>query len=78
MESKETQTPKTENNVPPNAPSNMHSKQPGESEPLTKAQADSVITREELPALPFRIVVTLVTLALLLFAAYIYYGNINP
>ncbi len=56
----------------------MHSKQPGESQPLTKAQADSVITREDLPALPFRLVVTLVTVALLLFAAYIYYGNINP
>ncbi len=78
MESKETHSTKTENDVPPNAPSNMHSKQPGESQPLTKAQADSVITREDLPALPFRIVVTLVTLALLLFAAYIYYGNINP
>ena len=78
MESKEPHSTKTENDVPPNAPSNMHSKQPGESQPLTKAQADSVITREDLPALPFRIVVTLVTLALLLFAAYIYYGNINP
>ena len=53
MESKETPTPKTENNVPPNAPSKMHSTQPGESQPLTKAQADSVITRENLPALPF-------------------------
>ena len=78
MESKETPTPKTENNVPPNAPSKMHSTQPGESQPLTKAQADSVITRENLPALPFRIVVTLVTLALLLFAAYIYYSNTSP
>ena len=78
MESKETQTTTTENNVPPNAPSNMHSTKPGESQPLTKAQADSVITRENLPALPFRIVVTLVTLALLLFAAYIYYGNTSP
>lgn len=56
----------------------MHSTQPGESQPLTKAQADSVITRENLPALPFRIVVTLVTLALLLFAAYIYYSNTSP
>ena len=77
MESKETPTPKMENNVPPNAPSNMHSKQPGESQPLTKAQADSVITREDLPALPFRLVVTLGTLALLLFLASTYYGNIN-
>ena len=77
MESKETQTTKTENNVPPNAPSNMHSTQPGESQPLTKAQADSVITREDLPALPFRLVVTLGTLALLLFLASTYYGNIN-
>lgn len=78
MESKETQTTKTENDVPPNAPSHMHSNKPGESEPLTKAQADSVLTREDLPAFPFRIVVTLVTLAILLFAAYIYYGNLNP
>ena len=78
MESQETQITKTENNLPPNAPSNMHSKEPGSSEPLTKAQADSVLAREDLPAFPFRIVVTLVILAILLFAAYIYYGNITP
>lgn len=78
MESKDTQTTKTENNVPSNAPSHMHSTKSGKSEPLTKAQADSVLTRENLPALPFRILVTLVILAILAFAAYIYYGNINP
>ena len=78
MESKETQTTKTEDNLPPNAPSQMHSKKPGESQPLTKAQADSVITREDLPALPFRILVTLVILGLLSFAAYIYYSNTSP
>lgn len=78
MESKETQTTKTENNLPPNAPSHMHSNKPGKSEPLTKAQADSVLTREDLPAFPFRIAVTLVILAVLLFAAYVYYSNINP
>jgi hypothetical protein len=78
MESKETQTTKTESNVPPNAPSHLHSKKPGESSPLTKAQADSVLTREDLPTSPFRIVVTLVILAILLLAAYVYYSNINP
>ncbi len=78
MESKETQTTKTEDNLPPNAPSQMHSKQPGKSEPLTKAQADNVLTREDLPALPFRILVTLVILGLISFAAYIYYSNISP
>lgn len=78
MESKETHSTKTENNVPPNAPSQMHSKKQGESKPLTKAQAESVITREDLPAFPFRITITLVIVAALLFAAYIYYSNISP
>ena len=77
MESKQSQTT-TEDNVLPNAPSGMHSKKPGESEPLTKAQAESVITREDLPALPFRITVTLTIIGALLFAAFIYYSNISP
>ncbi|MBD1923764.1 hypothetical protein H6F77_22240 [Microcoleus sp. FACHB-831] len=47
------------------------------SEPITQVQRDSVITREDLPAKPFRIGVTLVTLgALLLFFAF-YFGIIN-
>lgn len=77
MESKETQTT-TKDNVLPNAPSGMHSKKQGEFEPLTKAQAESVITREDLPAFPFRITVTLTIVAALLFAAFIYYSNISP
>jgi len=52
-------------------------KKPGLSSPLTKAQADSVLTREDLPA-SHSIVVTLVILTILLLAAYIYYSNINP
>jgi hypothetical protein len=78
MESNETHSTKTEDNLLPNAPSQMHSTKPGESELLTKAQAESVITREDLPANPFRITVTLVILAALLLAAYIYYSNISP
>ena len=78
MKSKETPSTKTENNVPPNAQTDLHSRKPGETEPLTKAQADSVVTREDLPAKPFRIAVTLAVLAILLFGAYVYYSNISP
>jgi hypothetical protein len=47
------------------------------SEPITQVQRDSVITREDMPAKPFRIGVTLVTLgSLLLFFAF-YFGIIN-
>lgn len=46
-------------------------------EPITQVQRDSVITREDMPAKPFRIGVTLVTLgSLLLFFAF-YFGIIN-
>lgn len=65
-------------NVPPNAPTDLHSRKPGFSEPLTKAQADSVVTREDLPAKPFRIALTLAVLVILLFGAYVYYSNISP
>ena len=78
MEPKETASTKTEDNALPNAPSGMHSNKPGESEPLTKAQAESVITREDLPAFGFRIALTLAIIAALLFAAFIYYSNISP
>lgn len=78
MEPKETPSTKTEDNALPNAPSGMHSKKPGESETLTKAQAESVITREDLPAFPFRIAITLVLVAALLFAAFVYYSNTSP
>jgi hypothetical protein len=78
MEFNETLSTKTEDNVLPNTPSQMHSTKPGESQPLTKAQAQSVITREDLPAKSFRITIALVIVAALLFAAYIYYSNISP
>lgn len=78
MEPNQTAATKPEDNALPNAPSGMHSNKPGESEPLTKAQAESVITREDLPAFPFRIAITLVTIAALLFAAFIYYSNTSP
>lgn len=42
------------------------------------AQAESVITREDLPAFGFRIALTLAIIAALLFAAFIYYSNISP
>lgn len=48
------------------------------SEPITKVQADSVLTRQQLPNLAFRISVSLVLLVLLLFVAALYYGTINP
>lgn len=48
------------------------------SEPMTQVQADSVLTREQLPNVGFRIGVSLVLLVLLLFVASLYYGIINP
>jgi len=48
------------------------------SEPMTQAQADSVLTREQLPNLGFRIGVSLVLLVLLLVVAVLYHGIINP
>ncbi|WP_250123592.1 hypothetical protein [Chroococcidiopsis sp. CCMEE 29] len=45
---------------------------------MTQAQADSVLTREQLPNLGFRIGVSLVLLVLLLAVAVLYHGIINP
>ncbi len=42
------------------------------------AQAESVITREDLPAFGFRIALTLAIIAALSFAGFIYYSNISP
>lgn len=48
-----------------------------DSEPITQVQRDSVITREDMPAKPFRIGVTLVTLGTLLLFFAFYFGIIN-
>ena len=48
------------------------------SEPITQVQADNVLTREQLPDPRLRITLTVVTLAILLFVAALYFGMINP
>lgn len=48
------------------------------SEPMTQVQADNVLTREQLPDPRLRITLTVVTLAILLFVAALYFGIINP
>ena len=48
------------------------------SEPITQVQADNVLTREQLPDPRLRITLTIVTLAILLFVAALYFGIINP
>lgn len=59
-------------------PSENPQKQANNPEPVTQVQRDSVITREDIPPLGFRIGVTAVGLGILLFVAGLYFGNINP
>lgn len=47
------------------------------SEPITQVQRDSVITSEDLPAKPFRIGVTLVSIGTILLFFAFYFGIIN-
>jgi len=48
------------------------------SEPITQVQADSVLTREQLPDVRLRITLGTIALVTLLFVAALYYGIINP
>jgi len=75
MKSKETQTTKIET-TPPLSKDTTSDITP-KSEPMTQVQADSVLTRQQLPNLAFRIGVTLATVVIFLFFAALYYGIIN-
>ena len=75
MKSKETQTTKIETTAP--LSKDTTSDITPKSEPMTQVQADSVLTRQQLPNLAFRIGVTLATLLIFLFFAALYYGIIN-
>lgn len=71
MQSKENQPKQSERTT-------SHLKPESKSEPMTQVQADSVITREDEPNLGFRLTLTLVTAAILLFVSALYFGLINP
>ncbi|MUL35734.1 hypothetical protein [Gloeocapsopsis dulcis] len=77
MKSDESQAPKTENNVPVAKNTTSHYNPASKSEPLTQVQADSVITREDMPNLGFRITVTAIAIGIILFIIGTYYGIIN-
>jgi len=77
MKSDESQTPKTENNVPIAQNTTSAHNPASKSEPLTQVQADSVITRKDIPNLSFRITVTAIAIAIILFVIGTYYGIIN-
>ena len=77
MKSDQTQTPKTNTTAPLSKKTTSHINPESKSEPMTKVQADNVITREDLPNVGFRITVTIVILALFLFFVATYYGILN-
>ncbi|AFZ31461.1 hypothetical protein Glo7428_2969 [Gloeocapsa sp. PCC 7428] len=77
MKSDESQTPRTENNIPLSTNTTSHYNPASKSEPLTQVQAESVITREDIPNLGFRITVTAIAIGIILFIIGTYYGIIN-
>lgn len=68
----------TATDAPKSSDTTSHHNPQSKSEPMTQVQADSVLTRQQLPNLGFRISVTLVLLISFLFFAALYYGIINP
>lgn len=64
--------------APKSSDTTSHRNPQSKSEPMTQVQADSVLTRQQLPNLGFRIGVTLVLVITSLFVAGLYYGIINP
>jgi hypothetical protein len=78
MESQETWAKKLGNTPPKSKDTTLHINPKSKSEPMTQVQADSVLTREQVPNVWFRIGVSLVLLVPLLCVAAIYYGIINP
>ncbi|MBW4565344.1 MAG: hypothetical protein KME32_30515 [Mojavia pulchra JT2-VF2] len=78
MQSPETQTTNFESTAPLSKDTTSDIKHESKTEPMTQVQADSVLTREQLPNKGFRIALTLVTSVILLSVAAIYFGIIHP
>jgi cytochrome oxidase assembly protein ShyY1 len=80
MQSQESQTTETENNVPltENEPEYINPQKSSQSEPITQIQRDSILTNQDLPDPRLRYGLTLVILTVFLFVVAIYYGIINP
>lgn len=78
MKSQEIQTTNPKTTAPLSSDTTSHRNPKSKTEPMTQIQADSILTREQLPGLAFRIAVNVVILAILLFVASLYYGIINP
>ena len=78
MESQETRTKQLGATAPRSKDTTSHINPKSKTEPMTQVQADSVLTRQQIPNVWFRISVSSVLLALLLFVGGLYYGIINP
>ena len=77
MESQENRSKKLGTTAPKSKDTTSHINPKSKTEPMTQVQADSVLTRQQLPNVWFRIGVSLLLLVLLLFFAALYYGIIN-
>jgi hypothetical protein len=80
VDTRETSRPDPASSTPPALAKDTtsHINPASKSEPITQVQADSVLTREQLPNAGFRITLSIVTLAILVFVAALYFGIINP
>ena len=78
MQSPEPQTTKFESKAPLSNDTTSHIQPESKTEPITQVQADSVLTREQLPNKGFRIALTLVTSVIILSVVAIYFGIIHP
>lgn len=80
IDNRETARPDPASKTPPALANDTtsHINPDSKSEPITQVQADSVLTREQLPNTKFRITLSIVTLAILVFIAALYFGIINP
>jgi hypothetical protein len=78
MQSPEAQTTKFESKDPLSKDTTSHIQPESKTEPITQVQADSVLTREQLPNKGFRIALTLVTSVIILSVVAIYFGIIHP
>lgn len=78
MESQETWAKQLGATAPKSKDTTSHINPKSKTEPLTQVQADTVLTRQQIPNVWFRMSVSLVLLALLLFFGALYYGIINP
>ncbi|MBV9389828.1 MAG: hypothetical protein JOZ78_25675 [Chroococcidiopsidaceae cyanobacterium CP_BM_ER_R8_30] len=79
MKSQESKTAQARTTAPISSDTTSHINPQSKSEPMTQVQADSVLTRQQLPNLGFRLgVITTVFILISLFVIALYYGIINP